>query len=60
MVELKTKVNEKIREDVKFTMSKEKYFEEGRADELDYAHLDHLKQIIHCGTETSNKFINLL
>ncbi|MDP2673009.1 MAG: Swt1 family HEPN domain-containing protein [Nanoarchaeota archaeon] len=42
----KSKVNEKIREDVKFIMSKEKYFEEGRADELEYTHLDYLKQII--------------
>jgi len=42
----KTKVNERIRTDVKFIMSKERYYEEGRADELEYAHLDHLKQII--------------
>ncbi len=42
----KSKVNEKIREDVKFIMAKEKYFEEGRTDELEYTHLDYLKQII--------------
>ena len=42
----KSKVNQAIRDSVKITMSKEKYYENSRADELEYAHLDYLKQII--------------
>ena len=42
----KLKVNPTIQDDVKRIIEKEKYFEEGRQDELEYAHLDFLKQII--------------
>lgn len=40
------KCPDKVKENVAEIKSKEKYFEEGREDELEYAHLDFLKQII--------------
>jgi len=42
----KSKVNQRIQTDVKAVMDKEKYYENSRADELEYTHLDYLKQII--------------
>ena len=54
----KTKVNIKIQQDVKAIMEKEKYFEEGRQDELEYTHLDYLKQIITNNWDDFSKEIN--
>ncbi len=42
----KSKVNQRIQTDVKNIIDKEKYYENSRADELEYTHLDYLKQII--------------
>jgi len=42
----KKKISKPIRDEVEAIIAKEKYFEEGRSDELEYAHLDYLKQII--------------
>jgi len=39
-------------------MDKEKYFEEGRDDELEYTHLDYLKQIIINNWNEFSKEIN--
>jgi len=44
----KQKVPGDIKTRVEEIISKEKYFEEGRMDKLEYSHLDFLKQIIVC------------